>query len=137
MNQLLTEREATEVEAYINSRENRDWEREIAARWAKERGDPSPEERYAAFLRANRAALGAKRNAAKMRRTPAWANLDAIKGFYAAAQRMTQETGIQYHVDHIIPLQGRLVSGLHVENNLQILPGSENVRKHNRYEVET
>lgn len=78
----------------------------------------------------------AKRRTAQLRRTPPWANMDAIRAFYVEAQRITQETGRPYHVDHIIPLQGRLVSGLHVQNNLQILPGSENSKKRNRFEVE-
>lgn len=77
-----------------------------------------------------------KRRAAKLQRTPAWANLDAMRAIYADAQRLTAETGIPHHVDHVIPLQGRLVSGLHVHNNLQILTGSENSRKRNSFKVE-
>jgi hypothetical protein len=78
----------------------------------------------------------AKRRTAKLQRTPAWANMNAIKEFYAAAQRMTEAMGEPYHVDHVIPLQGRLVSGLHVHNNLQIIHGSENSKKRNHFEVE-
>jgi excisionase family DNA binding protein len=77
-----------------------------------------------------------KRRASKLQRTPRWANIAAILAIYREAHRLTRETGIVHHVDHEIPLQGELVSGLHVENNLQILTGSENVRKHNRFEVE-
>jgi hypothetical protein len=78
----------------------------------------------------------AKRRAAKLRRTPPWADLAAIEAVYAEARRLAVETGVQHHVDHDIPLQGDLVSGLHVHNNLQILTGSENSRKRNRFEVE-
>ena len=42
-------------------------------------------------------------------------------------------TGIKWHVDHIIPLQGKLVSGLHTVENLQVIPAKINMRKGNRY----
>jgi hypothetical protein len=75
-----------------------------------------------------------KRRAAKLQRTPAWANADAIRAVYDQARAMTDSTGVEHHVDHVIPLRGKRVSGLHVANNLQVIPASENVRKHNRYE---
>lgn len=78
------------------------------------------------------AAIQGKRRAAQLRRTPAWANLRKIEQVYAEAAWMTVLMGEPWHVNHVIPLQGRLVSGLHVHNNLQILPGAENARKGNR-----
>lgn len=75
-----------------------------------------------------------KRRAAKLNRTPPWSDLDAMRAIYEQARRLTVETGIQHHVDHVIPLQGKRVSGLHVPGNLQILTGSENSKKRNRYE---
>ena len=60
------------------------------------------------------------------RATPPWANLEAIKEFYANCPK-------GYHVDHIHPLQGELISGLHVENNLQYLTAEENLRKGNSF----
>jgi hypothetical protein len=96
-------------------------------------------ERMAA-LRLHRAGLvrhhAAKRRAMKMQRTPAWADEAAIREVYERAQAISRETGIQHHVDHEIPLQGRLVSGLHVHNNLQILTGSENSKKRNHFEID-
>ena len=67
--------------------------------------------------------------------TPGWADLEKIKEFYIEAQRLTKETGIPHEVDHIIPIKGKLVSGLHVSANLQILTEKENQTKNSRYEV--
>ena len=73
----------------------------------------------------SRNAIEAKRRAAKLHQTPQWANLKAIEEFYKNCPK-------GYHVDHIVPLQGKNVSGLHVLENLQYLPASENIRKGNR-----
>lgn len=70
-------------------------------------------------------ANGSKRRAALLRRTPGWADHEAIKKFYIEAEDM--------EVDHIVPLQGRLVSGLHCEDNLQLLTIHDNRSKGNRY----
>ena len=83
-----------------------------------------------------RAATQAKRRAAKMQRTPPWLTEQdklEIKGFYTEAKRLTEDTGIKHVVDHIVPLQGELVSGLHVPNNLQVLTETDNSKKHNDF----
>lgn len=72
-------------------------------------------------------AKAAKYRAAKMDRTPAWADFEKIAEFY----RLAQELGLV--VDHIVPLQGELVSGLHVHINLQLLTPSENSAKCNKF----
>lgn len=77
--------------------------------------------------------IGAKRRAAKLGATVSWANKDRIEEFYAEAQRLTKETGVAYHVDHIVPLISRLVCGLHCEANLQVITAFENLSKLNRY----
>jgi len=80
-------------------------------------------------------AITAARRAAKLQRTPPWANLKEIEKIYTEAQSRTATTGTPWHVDHIIPLRGKHVSGLHIHTNLQVLLGVENKRKQNRYVV--
>jgi hypothetical protein len=78
----------------------------------------------------------AKRRANKIKATPKWLtaeHLQQITEFYTIAKQLEQETGIKYHVDHIIPLQGTNVCGLHVPWNLQVIPASENIAKSNHY----
>jgi hypothetical protein len=84
-------------------------------------------------------ARDAKRRASKKNRTPKWVDKDhmwLIKEVYELAQIRTKQFGITWHVDHIIPLQGELVSGLHVIENLQVIPGIKNVKKKNKYEID-
>lgn len=65
--------------------------------------------------------------------TPPWADLDAIRALYKEAKRLTRTTGILHSVDHEIPLKGETVCGLHVENNLRVLPHVQNVAKGNKF----
>lgn len=73
------------------------------------------------------------RVAAELRAFPSWANRKVILSFYKAAKRKTLETGVKHVVDHIVPLRGRNVCGLHVETNLQVIPEIDNLRKFNKH----
>lgn len=75
----------------------------------------------------------AKRRAKKYRATPSWANEFFIEEIYHLAKIRTQVLGTPWEVDHIIPLQNKLVCGLHVENNLQVIPMKQNRSKGNKY----
>ena len=74
----------------------------------------------------------ARRRASKQNATPAWANPDYIALFYELAKLESERTGVEVHVDHIVPLKSSLVCGLHCEHNLQLLTASANLKKSNR-----
>jgi hypothetical protein len=76
-------------------------------------------------------ALCARRRAAVVNRAVPWANQEAIRAVYAEARKRTEETGIPHEVDHYYPLQGKTVSGLHVESNLRVVTADDNRSKHN------
>lgn len=84
------------------------------------------------------AANQAKRRAAKIERTPVWLTQDDLwlmTQAYDIASVRTKLFGFVWHVDHIVPLQGDAVSGLHVPWNLQVIPGRDNIAKNNTFEV--
>lgn len=83
-------------------------------------------------------ALCAARKKVIKQRTPKWLTaFDRLKirCMYQLAAMYTRENAEPWHVDHIVPLQGVVVSGMHVPNNLQVLRGLDNIKKKNRYEV--
>lgn len=70
------------------------------------------------------------------KRTPSWLTADdfwLIEQAYELAVLRTKTLGFQWHVDHVIPLHGRLVSGLHVPHNLQVIPATVNRSKSNKF----
>jgi hypothetical protein len=96
------------------------------------------QQRGRAWREANPAAVrayAAERRAAKAQRTPPWLGEEhrlVIGWMYEAAQLLTEATGVLHHVDHIVPLRGKTVSGLHVPWNLQCLPAKANLSKSNK-----
>ena len=86
---------------------------------------------YRAEYRAKNAALYAHRSMLRKARilkaTPIWVDMEQLQKFY-------EERPDGHHVDHVIPLVHPLVCGLHVAENLQYLPASENMSKQNKWE---
>lgn len=75
----------------------------------------------------------------KQSATPVWLTNEQeeqIKAMYQHARDCEVVSGERYDVDHIIPLQGKSVCGLHVPWNLQVLPKDVNIKKGNRYEYD-
>lgn len=73
-----------------------------------------------------------KRRELTRKAMPAWADQKQIESMYEKARELTLTTGVQHEVDHIVPLNGKRVCGLHVHNNLQILTKEQNRKKFNR-----
>jgi 5-methylcytosine-specific restriction endonuclease McrA len=78
-------------------------------------------------------AHNAARKQRKRNAMPSWADREEIAKFYEKAARLSVETGIQHHVDHIIPIQGKDICGLHVPWNLRVITWRENLQKGDRW----
>ena len=109
-------REANREKVYAYNKKYKENNPEKIKAWQKE---------YRENNRGIFTAIQAKRRARNLQATPTWVNLEAIKNIYVQCPE-------GYHVDHIVPLQGKNVCGFHVENNLQYLKAKENIRKGNR-----
>jgi hypothetical protein len=72
---------------------------------------------------------GTVRRRQERRRTPPWADRKAIAALYREARRLTRETGELHVVDHIVPLVGKIVSGLHVHYNMRVVHWKPNAQK--------
>lgn len=133
-------REQYVAQALAWAKANPERKREIAAKAAQAYRAKYPERPYQASKRwadANplkRAAYDAKKKAARRIRVVSWdAELDQLVSDEAAHLKQLREqvTGFAWHVDHVIPLQGKQVSGLHNAFNLAVVPALFNVRKKN------
>ena len=77
----------------------------------------------------------ASRKAHIRQATPKWLTKEhkqQIKAFYIEADRLKRETGIDHEVDHIVPVRGGIVNGLHVPWNLRVITAAENQKKNRK-----
>lgn len=82
-------------------------------------------------------AIKARRYTSKLKATPKWlskVDLDLIRTEYELSAWCSSVMGEPYHVDHIVPLQGKQVCGLHVPWNLRVIPATDNIKKGNKYD---
>lgn len=135
--QLAQSYRSADPQKYLDSaqrykNENRESVRASARDW-KASNQSRYRELTAKWRRNNPGKVAASNRARKLRQTratPAWADLKAIREIYIEAARLGM------HVDHIIPLNGESVCGLHVEGNLQLLTPMQNAVKGNSFDDE-
>ena len=118
--------------------QNADKVKHYMQNWHKENTEAQKEYKKQ-WVKQNRGAKNAslmRRHAAKLQRTPPWLTKEDfwfIQEIYDLAVLRSTMTGIKWHVDHVVPLQGETVSGLHVPWNLQVIPAVANISKGNRF----
>lgn len=115
-------------------RNNRNHKSDYFRSWRKTHAE-TERFRIAQWARQNPGKVNAnigKRNAARLRAIPSWADPRETQRIYDEAAKMRRATGLPYEVDHIVPLQSKRVCGLHWSGNLQIILKAENISKHNR-----
>lgn len=111
--------------------------REKSRRWREDNPELAREQRLR-WLKENPGkvmARASKRRAAKRQAIPAWfSEWDgfAIEEAYDLAAQRSEETGIDWHVDHMIPLRARKACGLHCAGNIQVIPAAMNLSKSNK-----
>ena len=92
---------------------------------------------WAAKHTAEQAARQSSRRCLRLQAMPKWVCQKSIKTVYSLKANLQKARGIIYHVDHIIPLKHKLICGLHVPWNLQILTAGENSKKKNHFDLTT
>lgn len=122
---------------YAWRRANMDKHKASARKWKaknQERQNAYERARYARsdVMRTGAAERCRRYQVSKRNATPAWADVKAMRVLYAKAKEWQNITGVEWHVDHIVPIKNDMVCGLHTWDNLQLLTSDINLSKYNR-----
>jgi hypothetical protein len=134
--------ELNKEEIKERSRKWREDNREKHRAYSREWNEKNPErarKRLEDWYKSNpemRAFYSARRKASLRKATPNWLSdeeITRIRCIYQICAMYNRESNTQWHVDHIVPLAGKTVCGLHVPWNLRVIPAKENMSKGNKY----
>lgn len=124
---------------YANYEKNKEKITKKVIEWQQENKEKysAKSKRFYERTKHTRFASQALARAAKRNAVPKWIDeklKQEIQKYYVEARSKTRETGSHYEVDHIVPLMGENVCGLHVPWNLRVITRYENRSKSNRFE---
>ena len=111
----------------------KDLSKDRSLKWIRDNPEKSKE--CSRKWESNNKGVRADKRATKRRAVPSWfkGERQKIKDIYAMCTQMTKITGIQHHVDHLVPLASKNVCGLHCADNLSVITAADNLSKSNRW----
>lgn len=110
--------------------------RAAKAEWSKKNPERIKQLAKKRYHKNNGASVVAYYRNLRRKATPTWltdVQKSEIENFYWLCRDLEKITTDRYHVDHIVPIKGECVCGLHVPWNLQVLPADINIKKSNTF----
>jgi hypothetical protein len=133
----LKNKEKIKFRAETWRKENKERWNELGRKWRKDNPLKSSESMRKSYEKniTKHTIKSLCKRAHKKQATPSWSNHFFISEIYKLAILRTKITGIKWHVDHVVPIKSKLVCGLHVEDNLMVIPAVQNLKKRNLFEI--